>query len=135
MGIKKFCTFRSPFALADLMACPVQAMKDGMPSPVQMMVGRYSGYTFPVVFEGKKSCGKRLRDFLNTGYGDYFFLIADRVRDVFEANGLTGWKTYPVEVYDKKGAPVPGYHGISILGKCGPITYDPATLFHKQYSS
>jgi len=134
MDIKTFCTFSARFALANLMAAPVKGRKDGVPLISQLMIGQYKGFTFPVVFKGHNSGGKRLRDFLHIGYGDDVFLISDRVKEVFETHALKGWQTYPVEVYDKKGAPVPGYHGFSILGKCGPITYDPATLFHKQYN-
>jgi hypothetical protein len=30
-------------------------------------------------------------------------IIGSRVRELFEANGLTGWTTYPVDVLDKQG--------------------------------
>ena len=31
-----------------------------------------------------------------------FFVISDRMKDVLEENGFTGWKTYPIQLYDKK---------------------------------
>jgi hypothetical protein len=37
---------------------------------------------------------------------------------------FTGWTTYPVELYDKAGQAVPGYHGLAVTGRTGPIDPD-----------
>lgn len=31
-------------------------------------------------------------------------------------NNITGWTTYPVEVYGRRGEPLPGYHGFTVTG-------------------
>lgn len=41
---------------------------------------------------------------------------------------FTGWTTYPVEVIDKSGAPVEGYSGIAITGRCGAALYDRSRI-------
>jgi len=45
--------------------------------------------------------------------------ISQRVVDLLEENQFTGWSTYPVEVYDRHGEKLPGYHGLAITGSAG----------------
>jgi len=53
---------------------------------------------------------------------DAFPLIVNqRVIDLLEAHHFTGWRTYPVAVHNKANAIVPGYHGLAIVGRCGPL--------------
>jgi len=47
--------------------------------------------------------------------------ISDRVLDVLEKNKFTGWATYPVEVFGRKGEFLPGYHGLSITSYASEI--------------
>jgi hypothetical protein len=42
--------------------------------------------------------------------------ILDRVVEILRTNEITGWSTYPVEVYGRKGDHLPGYHGFSVTG-------------------
>ena len=48
-------------------------------------------------------------------------LISNRVADIFRQGAFTGWTTYRVELYDKKGVRVPDYHGLAVTGRCGAI--------------
>jgi hypothetical protein len=48
-------------------------------------------------------------------------IVSDRVLDVLRAAGFRGWDTYPVEVVDAEERRVPGYHGLSIHARSGPI--------------
>jgi hypothetical protein len=50
------------------------------------------------------------------------FVVSGRVTAVLD--GFTGWVPYPVELYDGRGAPVPGYVGVAITGRCGPLRAD-----------
>lgn len=43
--------------------------------------------------------------------------ISTYVVELLRANGVTGWATYPVEVYGRKGEPLPGYHGFAVTGR------------------
>ena len=42
--------------------------------------------------------------------------ISSRVVDLLTTNDCTGWSTYPVEVYDRQGNLLPGYHGFVVTG-------------------
>ena len=83
-----------------------------------MIVGQYEGYEFPIEFKQDKEYGSRLRDVLDTGYPPAY-LISDRFRDLLTENNVTGWKTYPIRLYDKKGNPINGYNGLSFTGEGG----------------
>lgn len=47
------------------------------------------------------------------------WIVSDRFVEVLR--GFTGWQTYPCKITGQDGKPVPGYHGLSIAGRCGPI--------------
>ena len=81
-----------------------------------LLVGDYEYYTFPIVF--RQYDGKRLRDFLDTGWPPVY-LISDRVVSLLKDNSITGWHNYPVKLFDKKGNLIEGYSGFSVLGKAG----------------
>ena len=49
------------------------------------------------------------------------WLLSDKVVNLFRSEGITGWRTFPVEVTGKGGVPVTGYHGFTVAGRCGPI--------------
>ena len=72
----------------------------------------------PIVF--RYHMGGRLYDIIE---GSFYplRLLSERVINAFRAHNLTGWKTYPVEVYDKKKNLVPGYALFGITGRAGPM--------------
>ena len=80
----------------------------------------FAGVEFPLVFRQEKGYGgKKLVDFINTGYGDVPGPVSDRVIDLLRDGGFTGWDTYPVEVFLKDGSRLPGYRGLMVTGgKC-----------------
>lgn len=69
---------------------------------------------FPVEFIVQG--GTKLRDLIDTRTVT-LLLISDHVRRVFEDNGVTGWKPYDVIVRRKSGELIPGFNGISIVGR------------------
>ena len=75
---------------------------------------------FPIVFHQEE--GKRMRDVLDMRSVG-FFVISDRMKDVLEENGFTGWKTYPIQLYDKKKNLISGYSGFTVTGKGGRVYY------------
>ncbi len=75
---------------------------------------------FPIVFHQDE--GKRLRDVLDMRSVG-FFVISDRMKLVLEENSLTGWKTYPIQIYDKKKNLISGYSGFTVTGKGGRVYY------------
>ena len=82
--------------------------------------GSYPDYIqFPVVFRHEE--GKKMRDMLDMRFDGNCFLISDRMRSLMEEHHITGWKSYPVVIYDKKNDEVTGYHGFTVTGRGGKM--------------
>jgi len=60
-------------------------------------------------------------------------IVSARVRESFGEAGLEGWKTYPVDVFDKNGVLCPGYAGLAIVGRCGRIDLERSSILLKSY--
>jgi hypothetical protein len=101
-----------------------------VPDSYRIVAGIYEGISFPVVFHHEY--GTKLGDLMSTGSA-VLYLISDRMKALFEQEGFTGWQTYPAIIYDKKGVEVPGYHGLSITGRCGPIDYTRCEVVIRRY--
>lgn len=83
---------------------------------------KYPSYIdFPVVY--RQFDGKRLRDMLDMRYDGNCFLISDRMKRIFKENEFTGWETYPVLLFDKKGHEIKGYSGFTVIGRGGQRKY------------
>jgi hypothetical protein len=63
--------------------------------------------------------GSRLKDVIGTTSATLLF--SDRFVTVLADGGFSGWRTYPVEVFDAHGDIVPGYHGLVVTGGSGPL--------------
>ncbi len=87
--------------------------------------GDYGDITFPVIYHQKKyNYVKKSRDVINPGF-IHLMLISDRFKNLLEENEITGWQTYPIELYDRRGNPVEGYHGLTVIGRAGDmLTFD-----------
>jgi hypothetical protein len=48
-------------------------------------------------------------------------LLSMRVFACLREHGFSGWSTFPVSVAGVGGAEVPGYAGLAVTGRCGPI--------------
>lgn len=48
-------------------------------------------------------------------------LISDRLQGILRERGFSGWSTYAVELHGKSGEVIPGYSGLVVHGRCGPI--------------
>lgn len=99
---------------------------------IKLLQGNYSCLTFPLLY--KQKYGKRFNDILGTGYTT-LFLISLRMKELMEKNNLTGWKTFPIILHDKKKNIIEGYFGFSITGKCGPIDYNKSCISEGVYPS
>lgn len=99
--------------------------------------GNYNDFTFPLVFIPNDVCGRNMRDVLDTRYPPAY-LISDRLKTLLEENQITGWTSYPIELYDKKKNRIEGYHGFSVVGQAGkmdlskqPIISIPSGVYNK----
>jgi hypothetical protein len=126
MEINEFFDFSSKLVSSTFQASAIGIPNDGARN---LTLGEYAGIDFPIIF--MQSYGHKLTDILDTGYVS-FYLISDRMKTILEENGLTGWKCFPVRIFDKKRNEVLGYHGFSITGRCGPIDREMATIIEKQ---
>lgn len=45
--------------------------------------------------------------------------VHQRVVDILSQHNFKGWSVYPVEVYGRKGEPIPDYYGFAITGRGG----------------
>jgi hypothetical protein len=59
--------------------------------------------------------GSKKTDYLWTDLV-YIFCISERIVRCFIENKITGWQTYPVEVFGKQKEKIKGYYGFSIIG-------------------
>ena len=132
MELNNFFEFGSKYVQSTFQAGPVGLQKDksGTYTHHNLIKGNYEEIDFPVVF--KHDSGKNLTDILDTGHVS-LFLISDRMKTILEENHLTGWKVFPIKLYDKKGTEIHGYHGFSIIGKCGTHDYQKSTIVEKQF--
>lgn len=98
----------------------------------KLIRGKYDGISLPVVFQHYS--GKKLCDVLDTGWAS-LYLISDRVRASLLESRLSGWKTFSVQIIDKKDIEIKGYSGFSIIGRSGPIDYNKSKIIEKRLTS
>ena len=75
--------------------------------------GDLSRYEFPIVFRQSKTFGSKIHE-INPSDGVCYPIVSDRVISILEDNGITGWKTYPIILYDKHGNRLDGYNGFYV---------------------
>jgi hypothetical protein len=131
--MSNFFDFSSKFVLTTVTAYPIS------PGPEQgygevcndlnLITGDYGAISFPITF--KQQYGKKFHDILDTGHSA-LFLISDHMTSILRDNNLTGWKTFPIQLLDKKGNVIKGYQGLSIIGRCGPIDISKSEIIHKR---
>lgn len=84
--------------------------------------GIYSGEvrpTAPVEFRYQKGAsGSTVCDLISTS-APPLVLVSDRLLSTLR--GFTGWATFPATVLGKQGEVIPGYHGLVVTGRSGPI--------------
>ena len=64
--------------------------------------------------------GKKPGQFVFTSYVSVMMLGADMVSSLQEA-GISGWSTFPVELFGNRGEPFGTYHGLVVHGRCGAL--------------
>ncbi|MEO8604898.1 MAG: hypothetical protein ABI629_20190 [bacterium] len=63
----------------------------------------------------------------------YPLIVSSRVIELLEMNKLTGWTTYPVDVFDKRDKPCTGYAGLAVVGRCGRIDLASSRIILREY--
>jgi hypothetical protein len=96
----------------------------------ELITGNYEHFNLPLIYIHTK--GKHWRDILDTGMPN-IFLISKKMVNIMTENKFTGWKLFDIEIYDKENNLVPGYYGLSAIGRCGPQDYTKCKTIFKQY--
>ena len=95
----------------------------------RIVKGDYTGVELPIKFT--QSSGKKWTDVLNPNSVS-MYVVSERFIELLAENGVTGWKNYPIIIFDKEGKEVSGYTGFSVIGKCGKIDYSQSTIIEKR---
>jgi len=56
-------------------------------------------------------------------------IVSDRVVSILR--DFSGWNTYSVKLIGKNGREFPGYRGLAVAGRCGPIENSRSIMFEK----
>lgn len=92
------------------------------PEPYGKLLEAYLGRASPShPFIVKHAAGAILRDFV---WVSSIPLVHQRVLGLLREHGFSGWDTYEVEVFGVNDESIPGYSGLSIIGRCDVITID-----------
>lgn len=80
----------------------------------QLICNNYpSNITFPVIYYIED--GKKVRNVIEIRHPSAF-LISTEIKELFESNGITGWKPYDIILYRKDGSIMEGYYGFTVTG-------------------
>ena len=60
-------------------------------------------------------------------------VVSAKVLATLHALSATGWASYKVDVRGADDEHVPGYAGLSVRGRCGPIRHDRGVPVQKEY--
>lgn len=82
----------------------------------------------PLQFDAAQ--GKKASDFLWTQLVDPV-CVSERVVRILKENDISGWATYPVEIFDSEGSRLPGYHGLAVTGAVCQADYNRSTVVTK----
>jgi hypothetical protein len=74
----------------------------------------------PIKF--KPNIGKKIYDLIGSGYSG-INLFSNKVINILKENNISGWKTYPCEIYDWDSNIIDGYSIFSVTGRCSAIDY------------
>jgi hypothetical protein len=128
MEISDFYSLGSKLSSRTVQAHPIYPKYD-RDKYYNLIRGEYDGFDFPVIF--KQEYGNKLEDILDTGT-PALYLISERLKLLLENEGLTGWNTFEIKVFDKKGMEINGYYGFSVTGHCGKIDNSRSEIIEKQ---
>ena len=74
--------------------------------------------------------GHRVYDLIETGWAK-LFLFSERVTTALREHHVTGWTTYPAEVYDAKKNLIHHYSVFAVTGRSGPVDFDKSKVIWK----
>lgn len=114
----------NPFRLKSRL--PSEAIADGV--NVELLSQGKSQLEKPIQFDAAQ--GMESTDFLWTQLV-IPVCVSDRVVRLLGGNEVTGWSTYPVEVFDQQGRLLDGYHGLALTGGVCDADYSLSSVVTK----
>jgi hypothetical protein len=126
MDLNKFYIFQTPFSSVSV---SVAGQSIDFDICIKLLYGETKGVKLPITLYQKK--GRRWTDVLDP-ISVSLHVVSERFIKLLELNKVRGWKTFPVKILDKKGNEILGYHGFSIIGKCGAPDYTKSEVYEKQ---
>jgi uncharacterized protein DUF1629 len=60
-------------------------------------------------------------------------LVSNRVTGILQAGGFKGWTVFPIDLAGADGQRIAGFHGLSIVGRCGAIENQRSIRVPKKY--
>ncbi|MCA9368272.1 hypothetical protein KC887_08535 [Candidatus Kaiserbacteria bacterium] len=86
--------------------------------------------TIPCPIQFRVYQGGQATDFLWT-QSVWLTCVSQRTVDLLLKEKISGWSTYLVEVFDRKGDFLPGYHGFAVTGPTYDLDRSRSTLIDK----
>jgi hypothetical protein len=85
--------------------------------PLKVLVGKLRP-RYPIEF--RWDTGSKPQDLMGTTHA-ILDLVSECFIDTLLEERASGWSTYPVRLYDKAGLELPGYVGLAVTGRAGPV--------------
>jgi hypothetical protein len=60
-------------------------------------------------------------------------IISHDVLTALRSAGCSGWNTFPVQLFEKRGQQRDGFYGLSVCGRCGPINYERSSIVWREF--
>ncbi len=135
MSTSRGLVWLSTYELADPMAVEPFRLRSRLPSDAKaagvdfelLSRGRLKTMT-PIQFDAAQ--GVEFADFLWTQLVTPV-CVSEKVIQLLRDNQITGWSTYPVEVYDQDGNLYSHYHGLAVTGPVCEADYSHSTVVTK----
>ena len=120
---KKYSTTFAAYPVIFIKALQEKDFRNDGPRDIHKFLrnGEYPKWIqFPICFQ--QIDGKILRDIIESRSVS-FDLISLRLRDLLKDNHISGWESYTIQLYDKRGNQIEGYCGFSVIGRGGNIIF------------
>ena len=135
MASSKLLRTDTLFELSDPMAVEPFRLRSRLPANA-----RAGGIDVELLSQGKSKLEKPIQFDVAQGLKATDFLwtqlvtpvcVLERVIDILRKKEVTGWSTYPVEVFDQKGNLCADYHGLAVTGGICEADYSRSVVVTK----
>ena len=127
--------YESLFVLADPMAAKPFRLRSRLPSDAKVegvdihsLSRGESRITRPIQFDAAQ--GSKATDILWTQLVTPV-CVSKRIIHILRENEVSGWSTYPVEIFDLEGEQLPDYHGFAVTGAVCDADYSRSAVVTK----